>query len=1000
MYPASPTPPLIPDYDLLRPIGDGSYGDVWLARGVTGAYRAVKLVWRHRFSDTRPYEREFEGLTRFAAVSLREPSQLALLHAGRQDDAGFFYYVMELADDLATGREIDPDRYEPCTLKYFLARRGGRLVAADALAIGVALARSLATLHGHGLVHRDIKLSNAILVGGVPKLSDIGLVAAASAGLTFVGTEGYVPLEGPGAPTADVYSLGKVLYELVTGHDRLDFPRLPGDFGERPDRAALLELNEVIVRACDPDPRRRPADGSAVLDELLLLQAGKSVRRLRRAERMTARTLRIATLLVIVAALTGTGAYVEHRRAEALEAQRDDAARKAAYSAGVERAQIALENGDLSRARKLLSLSVPAPGAADLRGFEWRALWRESQGDPADVFLDQGPVLQRTRVSPTGALVAAQDAEFQATLWSTDGRNVVRRIPAVYRLAGFSSDERWLVGLTLVREGTTRVTRPQRWSVATGLPDGEPTAEKGPYRIVAPIGRNRLLLFSDGTQGQPHAIRTWDFEARDVVSRMEVPRDTSGASWDFYRPDAVSASSDGSRCAVAYLAGRVSNARWKIEVYDLGSGRVLFSESTAHRINALALSPDGTKLLATLSDTAELALIDVDRASWLWRAKGRRGSATVVSFSPDGRRLAAGAANVELFDASDGSLLAELRGNGGGVEDVAWMPDGSTLFSSGKTGDLRRWHRPSTGAPMEIAGFWIPPGGGRRLCLSPDGSLLAATDAPEKGPAVHRVADGSLVARGPRGMIPIGFLSADRLLGMLPAGDIQIHRLLPDGTWELLGQDRPFAGPVIIGSSAAMSADRTTLVIGTVTGAVAFWDLVHQRLLHQVQSGNEALGFVAISPDGQRALTGGSNRSQARLWDVATGKRHAAFALAASQPLTGDFSPDGRLLALAWADGSVEIRQAPTGRLVHRVRSLSPAIQAVAFSPDSSAVFCGASDGNIHVFATQDGREVLTLRAKLANPAADNRVGFLAFSDQERALAAYVNDGRIRLWRR
>ena len=271
--------PRIPDYDLLRKIGSGSYGDVWLARGLTGAYRAVKIVWRDRFPDAEPFEREFRGLKEFTALSL-EANQMALLHVGQDENARFFYYVMELADDAATGRMFDPARYVPLTGKELKARRG-HLPAAECVAFGVELARSLAGLHTRHLLHRDIKPSNVIVVGGVPKLADIGLVASSTEARTFIGTEGYVPAEGPGAPSADVFALGLVLYELATGLDRAEFPKLPDDLGDPREQRAFFQLNDILLRAGDPAPARRYRDATALLADLSTLHAGRSVRRAR-----------------------------------------------------------------------------------------------------------------------------------------------------------------------------------------------------------------------------------------------------------------------------------------------------------------------------------------------------------------------------------------------------------------------------------------------------------------------------------------------------------------------------------------------------------------------------------------------------------------------------------------------------------------------------------------------------------------------------------------------
>ena len=321
---ASPRrPPAIPDYDLLRCIGRGSYGDVWLARNVFGQFRAVKFLYRSRFPDPRPFEREFGGIQRFEPISRSHPSQLAILHVGKNDAEGCFYYVMELADDVQTQEETKSplsgrdsglrspdshalfvDTYIPRTLRLQLERHV-RLPPTDCVRIGLSLATALAHLHQQGLVHRDIKPSNVIFVNGAAKLGDIGLVTDAGDTQSIVGTEGYLPPEGPGTPQADVYSLGKVLYEISTGMDRRRFAELPKDLPGWPDREAVFEFNEIVLKACAKDPAQRYSSSADLRADLELLQAGKSVRQARSWARWRGITGKVALALVAVAILLG-----------------------------------------------------------------------------------------------------------------------------------------------------------------------------------------------------------------------------------------------------------------------------------------------------------------------------------------------------------------------------------------------------------------------------------------------------------------------------------------------------------------------------------------------------------------------------------------------------------------------------------------------------------------------------------------------------------------------
>lgn len=269
--------PAIPDHEVLRKIGGGAYGEVWLARGVTGALRAVKVVWREDFEDARTFEREFEGILKFEPMSRDHPALVNILHVGRSPDGvSFYYYVMEIGDDVTSGQDINPIEYEPRTLRADNHQGAGvQWDTTDCIDVGLRLAEALDHLHERGLAHRDVKPSNVIFVNGRAKLADIGLVAARGQ-RTFVGTEGFVPPEGPGSAQADVYSLGKVLYEIVTGKDRMSFPELPDVMPGGVDKKRWLELNKIICDICEPRISKRKISTAADLaDALRRLQRGK-----------------------------------------------------------------------------------------------------------------------------------------------------------------------------------------------------------------------------------------------------------------------------------------------------------------------------------------------------------------------------------------------------------------------------------------------------------------------------------------------------------------------------------------------------------------------------------------------------------------------------------------------------------------------------------------------------------------------------------------------------
>lgn len=309
--------PGIPGHTLLRLIGQGSYGQIWLARNQLGTLRAVKLVHRRTFAEARPYQREYEGVQRYEPISREHEGLVDVLQVGRDDAAGFFYCVMELADAVQDGEAVDT--YTPRTLAQLITRRG-QLPMEEVIRVGVALCQALDFLHARCLAHRDIKPGNIIFVAGRPKLADVGLVGDLGGALTYVGTEGYIPPEGPGSVQADLYALGKVLYEAATGHERQRFPELPTLPDNLREEHQLLELNQVLLVACEADPKKRFPNAQQMCKALVLLQSGKSFRQSRQRRRNQLRAAITLSALAACLAAWWWGLPPEYHYQEPLKA--------------------------------------------------------------------------------------------------------------------------------------------------------------------------------------------------------------------------------------------------------------------------------------------------------------------------------------------------------------------------------------------------------------------------------------------------------------------------------------------------------------------------------------------------------------------------------------------------------------------------------------------------------------------------------------------------------
>jgi len=289
--------PVVPDFTLIRKIGSGGFGTVWLAKNdATGRLAAVKLIPRLGSGASR----ELTSLTRLEDHARRQsPDLLPVRHVGKTRE--HLFYVMDLADDLSGEPPTADAEYRPATLDSRLQRSA--LESKTCLEYSRQLLRGLTSLHDAGMVHRDVKPANCLFVAGELKLADFGLLTDAGPEVSRLGTVTYMPPDGRMDTRADVYAAGLVVYEMLTGCAADRFPSLgpePRRILEDPTLRALLRLS---LTACSSkrDERYRDAQEMASALEQLLVDGGETARPRSR------RTVIAMGVAVIALAAVGVG---------------------------------------------------------------------------------------------------------------------------------------------------------------------------------------------------------------------------------------------------------------------------------------------------------------------------------------------------------------------------------------------------------------------------------------------------------------------------------------------------------------------------------------------------------------------------------------------------------------------------------------------------------------------------------------------------------------------
>jgi WD40 repeat protein len=1052
-------------YELLDQLGRGGMGVVFRARDLQlNRVVALKLILTGKLASDAEVKRFRTEAG--AAARLEHPNIVPVYEIGEAEGRHFF--AMKFM--------------EGGTLSERISNLPSQISNPEAALLLVKVARAVHHAHQRGILHRDLKPANILLdAAGEPGVSDFGLarLLGSEHALThsgaIVGSPAYMaPEQARGerqlTTGADIYSLGAILYELLSGRPPFaaentpallrkiveEEPAPPSRFTNEPpsDRSADRrrvhrkskivnpvdrDLEVICLKCLEKDPAGRYASAAALADDLERWRRGEPI--LARPAGLAERAWKWARRRPAAAALLGVCligfagflvlqqvnerslererdlARQQERRAATNELRAMAEARRAEsnaltarlnlYAADIHTAARFVEAGQVGPALALLKHHEPAPGQADVRGFEWHWLSAHCAGDPATVLRGHEHAVQTLAFSTDGRLLASGDHRrvslWETANWQRAGSFPDPNDPDVWEAKG---DQ----GLALMQRDPKKALElfTGRASLETEIAPSRPDmAHAGGTLAFSPDGRTLLTAGKDGYvkfwDKNPGRLRCW-YPSRGVDAAFlpDGRAVTQGASSPAGRTleivDAATGNSVQSLLTNCTSFAASANGRWlailkpRQEVLVLDTSNLLEVarfRATAPVVGRLAISSDGRRVAAAAND-GELVRIHDAALAWRSSASDRLGSqARALAFSPDGSQLAIGMrdSTVRLHDAAGGVAGSAARrrftGHHDEVTALAWGPRGE-LVSASEDATIRVWSLAEPpreeGTARRFTGFVVAPLG-QQFAGVGDGNRIMLWDgrAPEPRALNDREGFKPLAFRLEESALLVNQRVSESLVR------IELWRLADGEPLRSLTLD---GGPYLL---ASPRGDRVIL-----------WDKAEARV-HDVASGAELARFIegrqGFQSDSTAAFDG--ERFMVRtfpvgvtVWDVGTGRRTAVLRTPDnSQPEAIAITPNGALVVTGGNDGLIRVWDARNGRLLHKLAGHSGGFKALAVSPDSRTLASAGADLVTKLWSLTTGRELMTMSRSVA-------IGRLRFLPDGRSILCADSSSRgVRLWR-